>query len=116
MARKREKTETGRIYCDFFAEHLILDNFSRVNVVKMLNPSQKIMKVPMQNTPPQIFGFFCLAPQKLQRSKEADNHNPQKFLSSNSSENFIHWGVWILNGQIELPMSITQMSKFKRNS
>ena len=61
MARKREKTETGRIYCDFFAEHLILDNFSRVNVVKMLNPSQKIMKVPMQNTPPpRYLNFFAL--------------------------------------------------------
>ena len=35
MTRKREKNpERGRIYCDFFAQHSILDNFSRVNVVK----------------------------------------------------------------------------------
>ena len=34
MTRKREKNRNGRIYCDFFAQHSILDNFSGVNVVK----------------------------------------------------------------------------------
>ena len=63
MTRKREKTETRLIYCDFFAQHSILDNFSRVKVVKILNPSQKMIKVPTQSTP-QIFGIFRLNPQK----------------------------------------------------
>ena len=91
---KRKKTETGRIYCDFFAQHSILDNFSRVNVVKILNPSQKMIKMPTQNTP-EIFGIFCLTPQKNCRDQRinADNHNPQKFLLSNPSENSFTGGV-----------------------
>ena len=91
---KRKKTETGRIYCDFFVQHSILDNFSRVNVVKMLNPSQKMIEMPTQNTP-EIFGIFCLTPQKNCRDQRinADNHNPQKSLLSNPSENSFTGGV-----------------------
>ena len=84
---KRKGTETGRIYCDFFAQHSVLDNFSRI---KYQNANTKY--------PSGIWNFSPYPSEKLLRSKKADKHNPQKFLLSNFSENFIHRGVWILNG------------------
>ena len=58
-----------------------------------------MIKVPTQNTPLiDIWNFLPYPSEKLQRSKEADNHNPQKFVSSNPSEHFIHRGVRILKG------------------
>ena len=76
---------------------------STVNVVKILNPSHKKIKVPTQNTP-QVFEFFHLTPQKKCRD--------QRKLTIITPRNCFQ----ATPPKIELSMAITQMSKFKHET
>ena len=97
MIRKREKNRKGTYLLRFFAQHSILDNFSRVNVVKILNPSQKKVKVPTQNTP-QIFEIFHLTPQKNCRDqRKLTIVNPRNSFQATLRKLHVYF-VWTLNG------------------
>jgi hypothetical protein len=48
--------------------------------------------------PPEMKKFLPYPSEKTQRSKDADAHNPQKWLFQTPSEILVHRGVCTLNG------------------